>query len=40
MTRPDWFEQRNIAVRFDPFTIGAVLLMLAIVTFVAARRRS
>ena len=36
---PDWFEQRNITVRLDPFTIGAVLLMLAVVAFVAARRR-
>jgi hypothetical protein len=36
---PDWFEQRNITVRFDPFTIGAVLLMLAVGLFVATRRR-
>lgn len=37
MTPPDWFEHREVTVRVDRFTLGAVAL-LAVAVFVWARK--
>ena len=40
VTAPDWNEHRDVTLKLDGFTFGAICLALAVMLYVATRRTS